>query len=251
MRNALLVQRLTLLRSPVGVIGTLVIVGGTLAILGGITAALAAGDPQLTAKLGPSATRDWAGLLASAAQVTSAGGLVGVGVVLAWTFAREFTDGTVGGLYAVPVGLRTTALAKLLVWTLWAAALALTLTAALLGLGLVLGYGVPDATTWAALGRQLGLGVLTAAVAAPVAWVATVTRSLLAGVAATVGLVVVAQVGVLVGLGAWVPMAAPALWAMSGGELAGMPHLALTVLLAVAFGWLTCRAWGRMELDAG
>lgn len=250
MRHALLVQRLTLLRSSVGILATLSIVGGTLALLGGLGAALAAGNPEVAAQLGPDATRDWAGLLATSAQVTSAGGLLGVGVVLAWTFAREFSDGTVGGLYALPVGRGTTAMAKLLVWGAWGTVVAAAVTVAVLGLGLALGYGVPDPAAWAGLGRQLGLGVLTTAVAVPVAWVATLTRSLLAGVAAAVGLVVVAQVGVLAGLGAWMPVAAPALWAMSEGTEAGLPHLALSLAVPALFGGLTCHAWSRMELDA-
>src|SRR5690606_20999878 len=82
-------EALKLVRSPVGTIATLALVVGTLVLLGGITAALASGNPELTAKVGVGATLDWAGLLASAAQITSAGGLLGSGVVLAWLFGRE------------------------------------------------------------------------------------------------------------------------------------------------------------------
>lgn len=247
MRNALAVQWLLLRRSPVGVLGTLVIVGGTLAVLGGITAALAAGDPQVTARLGPDATRDWAGLLAAAAQVGAAGGLVGAGTVLAWFFAREFTDDTVAGLYALPIRRGTLALAKLVVFGAWGVLLALAVTIGVLGLGVALGYGMPDGADVERCLRVLGLGLLTPLVAVPVAWLASVTRSLLAGVAGTVGLVVVGQVGMLAGAGAWVPPAAPALWATGVADV-GMPHLLLTCVVAVVFGWLTCRHWERMEL---
>ena len=63
-------------------------------------------DPQLLAKLGPVADGDWHGFLLGAAQITGAGGLGGFAVVLAWMFGREFGDGTIAGLFALPVRRR-------------------------------------------------------------------------------------------------------------------------------------------------
>ena len=121
----------------------------------------------MIAKLGGSATFDWTGLVSTAAQITGAGGLIGFGVVLAWLFAREFADGTITGLFALPIGRGTIAAAKLAIYTVWAVSVSLLIAAALLLLGLVLGFGMPDASAWAGLGRQLGLGILTAAIALP------------------------------------------------------------------------------------
>ena len=101
---------------------------------------------------------------------------------------------------------------------------------------------------WASLARLLLLGLLTLALAVPVAWVATLTRSLLAAVAAVVLLVVIAQVGVLVGAGAWMPLAAPALWALSDGADMTPLQLALPVISAVFVG-LIVRSWTRLQLD--
>ncbi|WP_349827867.1 hypothetical protein [Brevibacterium litoralis] len=101
----------------------------------------------------------------------------------------------------------------------------LTAKVGILGLGLVVGYGVPDVAAWAGLGRQVVLGVLTAVVAVPVAWVAIVARSVLAAVGGAIGLVVVAQVGALTGLGGWVPPVAPALWALGGVRAPDGAHL--------------------------
>lgn len=249
MSVAVRVEALKLRHSPVGVIATSAIVGGTIALLAGITAALASGNPELIAKAGPAATRDWAGLLSSAAQITGAGGLLGFGVVLAWMFAREFTDGTISALFALPVGRGRIAVAKLVVYALWATAVSTALAGGLLVLGLALGYGVPDAEAWTGLGRQLGLGLLTAAIATPIAWVATLTRSMLSGVGTAIGLVVLAQVGALAGAGGWMPLAAPALWAMSGGGAVTTGQLALAVALALVFAGLTRASWTRLQMD--
>ena len=249
MNAAIRVEAQKLVRSPVGVIGTLALVAGTLALLGGITAALASGNPELTAKVGVAATLDWDGLLAGAAQITSAGALLGFGVVLSWMFGREFADGTITGLFALPVSRATIALAKLAVYAVWAVAVSVLLTVGILALGLTLNYGAPSAETWAALGRQTVLTILTAAVAAPVAWVATLTRSLLAAVGGAIALVIVAQVGALAGAGGWMPLAAPAMWAMSNGTAANPMQLALTVAFSAAFVGLTCASWARLQLN--
>ena len=64
---------------------------------------------------------------------------------------------------------------------------------------------------------RVALGIMSAAITVPVAWAATLSRSVLGGVSVAIGLVVVAQVSVLVGIGGWMPLAAPALWAISAG----------------------------------
>ena len=119
--------------------------------------AAASGDPQLVAKLGPAATHDWTGFLLAAAQITGAGGLLGFGVVLSWMFGREFGDGTITGLFALPVRRSTIALAKLLIYTVWAIAISLSLAALLVIVGLVAGLGPLTAETWSAVARQIAL----------------------------------------------------------------------------------------------
>ncbi|MDH6187772.1 ABC-2 type transport system permease protein [Streptomyces sp. CZ24] len=243
-----------LARSRLGVLGAAVIAGGILTITAGISGALAGGNPQLAAKLGPTATLDWPGLLTTVAQITGAGGLLGFGTVLAWMFAREFADGTVVGLFALPVSRAQTAAAKLAVYGGWLAALNTLLVAGLLVLGNLLGYGPPDAAAWSGIGRQLLLGLLTGLVALPVAWVATVSRSILGGVSTAIGLVIVAQVGVLAGAAGRLPLAAPALWTMGHAAPDGPIAPATTVQLAVsvafslAFAALTVLAWSRLQL---
>lgn len=249
MNGAVRVEALKLRRSPVGVVATLALLAGTLALLGGITAGIAGGSPELIAKVGPAARLDWQGLHAGAAQITAAGGLLGCGVVLAWIFGREFTDGTIGGLFALPVTRGQIALAKIVVYGLWVLIVAITLPLGLLGMGLMLGYGTPDGAAWLGLARLGVLMLLTGAVAVPVGWVATLTRSLLAAVGSAIALVVTAQVGALTGLGGWLPSAAPALWALSEARAVTPAQLGLTLAMAILFVGVTVASWSRLQLD--
>jgi ABC-2 type transport system permease protein len=238
-----------LLRSPVGAIATAAVVVGVAALSGGMLLAAASGDPQIIAKLGPGAVGGWEGLLAVAAQITAAGGLVAFGVVLSWLFGREFADGTVTALFGLPVGRAAIAAAKLLVFAAWATVVSVALVPALVIVGVAAGNGLPDAGTWVGLARQVCLGILTAAVALPAAWIASTTRSLLGGVGATIGLVIAAQVGVIAGAGGWMPLAAPALWAMSAGSGATALQLALSVVFGAIFAAATTLVWRRLQLD--
>ncbi|GAA4516850.1 ABC transporter permease [Brevibacterium yomogidense] len=246
---AIRVEALKLTRSLVGVVATLAVVGGMFALLGGIVWGIAGGNAELIAQAGPAAALDWEGLLAGAAQITAVVAVLCFGIVLAWIFGREFTDGTITGLFALPISRGRIALAKLAVYAVWASLVSVALALGVLILGLLFGYGPPSGDAWAALGRLWALAMLSAAIAIPVAWVATVARSVLAAVGSTLALVVIAQVGALIGAGGWMPLAAPALWAMSGGAAVTPVQLALTGACALASVLVVWTAWVRLQLD--
>jgi len=249
MNAAIRVEAIKLGRSLVAVIATLSIVFGMFALLGGITAGIASGNAELIAQAGPAAALDWGGLLAGAAQITAVAAVLGFGIVLAWIFGREFTDGTITGLFALPISRSRIALAKLTVYAIWATLVSVALVLSALVLGLLFGYGPPSSNAWVALGRLWALAMFSAGIAVPVAWIATLTRSLLAAVGATIALVVAGQVGALMGAGGWMPLAAPGLWAMSDGTAVTTMQLALTVVVALAFTMLACSAWARLQLN--
>lgn len=242
------VEALKLARSPVGLVGSIALIVGMFAVLGGITAGIAAGEPELIAKAGPASTLDWEGLLAGAAQITSVAALLTFGIVLAWMFGQEFAEGTITGLFALPVSRSLIALAKLSVYALWMCCVSLCLTLGVLALGLIFGYGPPTVEDWSALARLCASAILTGVIAVPTAWVATLTHSLLAGVGSTIALVVIAQVGALAGAGAWMPLAAPGLWAISQGSAASPVQLALSVGVGAVFAALTAVSWARLQL---
>jgi ABC-2 type transport system permease protein len=249
MKAALWAEAVKLAGSTVGRVGSLAIVIGISVLSGTMLAAASTNDPQLLAKLGPVADGDWNGFLLGAAQITGAGGLGGFAVVLAWMFGREFGDGTITGLFALPVRRSTIALAKLLVYGAWATAMSILLAIVLLAVGTLAGLGPVDSQTWGTVSRQVALGIMSAAITVPVAWAATLSRSVLGGVSVAIGLVVVAQVSVLVGIGGWMPLAAPALWAISAGAAVTSAQLLLIVPFVALAVLLTATSWRWLQLD--
>lgn len=224
---------------------------GPLALGSGLLAG--AGNPAIAAQVSPFTTGDpWRDLATLAAVVEAAGGLLGFGILLSWSFGREFADRTVGGLFAAPVGLSSVAAAKLLVHGAVVAATALLLGIGLLPVGLALGLPAPRAEDLVHLGRTAAVAVLTGLGALPCAWVATLTRGLLAPIGVAVALLVSAEIAILTGIGAWYPLAAPGTWAGLAGtasDLAATPiQLALAPATSAVFAVLTLRAWARLHL---
>ncbi len=247
--RAVAVEGRKLLASRVPSVIALLLVLGVAALCGAILYAVASGNPDVVAKLGPVAREDgWAGLLGSAVQIVSAGGLIAFGVMLSWSFGREFAEGTITGLFALPVPRASVAIAKLLTYAVWAAAISAALVLVLLAAGFALGYGLPAAGDAVGLARLALVTLLTALIAVPAALAATLFRGLLAGIAVTVALVASAQVLVLSGAGAWYPIATPALWGTAPDSVPPLAFLSVAAVPAV-FGSLTARSWARLQLD--
>ncbi|MTK02245.1 ABC transporter permease [Micromonospora sp. CP22] len=228
---------------------SVMIVVGITVLSAALTWSATTGNEQVIAQLGPLADADgWDLLTGVAAQVTAAGGMLAFGVALSWLIGHEFSDATITGLFALPVSRRTIVSAKLLSHLLWAVLVAVGLTAAIALTGTVLGLGHPTTDVLDSLGRQFVLTVLSALIATPAAWAATLGRGLLPGIATTIGLLVVAQVAVIGGAGAWLPIAAPALWALQPHAVNAV-QLALVAVVPAGFAALTLAAWARLQLD--
>jgi len=246
---ALAVEAHKALASPVMRAASILIVGGIALIAGALTYAAETGNEQVIGKLGMLADEGgWELLTGAVAQVTAAGALLGFGVVLSWMIGREYSDGVIGALFALPVGRPTIAFAKLAVYVLWTIATAVALTLLVGAVGFALDLGRLDSEVLGALGRQFALTVFTALLAIPAAWAATLGRGLLTGITTTVGIVVIAQVMVVAGTGAWFPFAAPALWAFEPSDVSAA-QLVLVTSVPLLFGALTLRAWACLQLD--
>lgn len=250
LRTAITVETRKAMASRVLTATTVLLVVGVSALAVATTTAAAGGDPQLAAKLGPvGAQGGWPGVLAVAYQVTAAAGLLSFGVGLSWLYGREFAEGTITGLFALPLTRPTLALAKLVVHLLWTATTAVVLVTAVAVAAAVATGSPPDAAGWAGLARLLALATMTGFLAVPAAWAATLGRGLLPGIATTVALMAVTQIIVVAGgIGAWFPFAAPALWAIAPGSTTPI-QLALTGLVTTAAGVLTLQSWHRLQLD--
>ncbi|HLS14265.1 MAG TPA: ABC transporter permease [Beutenbergiaceae bacterium] len=251
LRTAMSVEMQKAMASRVYPATSMFAVLGVAVLAGALVGAARAGNEEVIAQLGPLGTEDgWPLLTGTAAQITAVGNMLACGVVLSWTFAREFTEGTMTGLFALPVSRATIATAKLMVYAAWVVLVAIALTVLVLGAGLALDLGPIDAGVVAQLARQLLLTVLAGLIVVPAAWAATLGRGLLPGIAATLAILIAGQVGAiaLAEHAAWLPFAAHALWAVQP-EAVHAGQLAAVLVLPACFAVLTSLAWNRIQLD--
>jgi len=247
--TAIAVEARKLVASRVVRYATLLIVGGIAVLTASIAAAADAGNERILAQLGDLADEDgWSRLAGISIQITSAAGLLGFGVVMAFVVGREFADGTISGLFALPVTRVAIAAAKLIVVLVWTAVVAVCLVTAIVAIGVILGNGAPGTEATDGLVRLFVLTVLSGTLAVPAAWAATLGRGLLPGIAVTIGIIASAQILVTAGAGAWYPAATPALWAMDPPTVSTV-QLGLVLVITTAFGIATTRSWTRLQLD--
>jgi ABC-2 type transport system permease protein len=254
MRAALALELLKLRRSPAARVasGVLVLVV-PVACAAMVALARSDSDSPLAVKARPMLLgTGWEAYLGMLAQMMSVAVLLAVGIVVSWVVGREFADGTVGALLALPTPPRQILVAKLTVALCWALVAALlAVLVAVLG-GWAIGLGPVDVGALRAAGRVLVVAALMAVLSLPLAWVATVLRGYLAGISALLGVVVVAQVVTAAGAGAWFPYAAPALWSGMGGAQASAAvtpgQLLLALPVGVAGAWAAAHRWQTAEL---
>lgn len=210
---------------------------------------MAAGTPAAMKAQAMLHGQGWEALYSLAAQVAAAAVVLGVGIVVSWCVGREFAEQTVVGLFAQPVPRARIALAKTLLVLAWATLLSLLL-AGLVLLGGVL-CGLPLAAGLSGAFRLAGLGLLSAGIL-PVAWVASAARGYLPGIGVVLFITVFSQFAVALGGGAWVPWAAPALWAGAGGQAVAAQVQPLQLLLPLLVGAASVAAllrwWNQAEL---
>jgi ABC-2 type transport system permease protein len=255
MGTAVSIEWLKLRRSRAVIVATAILVGVLPACAAGFMAAhLHGGGSQLAAKVSALVDgRGWGDYLGVVGQLSSMGAFLAVGVVTCWTYGREYSDGTVVGLFALPVGRGRIASAKAIVVLGWG------LVTAVLGVVVAVVLGLPlglDATAGAEVVQAalmpVGVAALTTLLALPLALVASAGRGYLPGIGALLGIVVVTQFVITLGAGAWFPWAAPGLWSGLGGpELAAQVtpvQLALPPLVGLLGVALTALWWQRSEV---
>lgn len=171
--------------------------------------------------------------------------LLAGGIVISWHVGREFTDGTVVGLFALPIARPVIAAAKLLSLLGWGVLVALIATVVTVLGGVSL--GLPAAGAVGSAARLLAVGVFVIASVLPLAWIATIGRGYLAGIGATLELVIATNLAAGFGAGTYIPWATPILWANPTTHTP--PALLATSLLVGAVGaTLTLTAWNTLQL---
>ena len=189
---------------------------------------------------------DWPAFLAFLAETGAVGGFILFAFVVAWVFGREFSDGTVRYLLALPTTRTAIIAAKFVLVAVWCAVLTVMATL----LGLVIGFAL-NLTGWSATVAIHGLAhlwigvVLTVVVTLPLALVAGVGRGYMAPLGVAMLALVMAQIAGNTGRGAYFPWAIPGLYVATTSPTDGV--LATTSLVIVlvtgAAGVLATLAW--------
>ncbi len=204
---------------------------------------LVAKNPDISKKLGlvsvkanlfAYAATDWPAYFSVYAEIISAGGLIFFILVISWVFGREWVDGTLKDLMAVPVSRAGIVMAKFAVTALWCTLLAGIIYLVGLSMGMLLqlpGWSV--AALWQGSAVILVTTLLVIAVILPFALVAGIGRGYLLPIGAAILTMMFVNFSLILGLGESFPWAIPLLYAQGDVVLAPFSYL-LVVLTAIA-----------------
>jgi ABC-2 type transport system permease protein len=214
-------------------------------------------NPEISRRLGVVSAKadlvayagtDWAAYLVLFAQVVSMGGFFFFVLAISWVFGREFADGTLKDMLAVPVPRLSILLAKFIVVVAWAAIIIVLaiVFGLLMGVLLRLPGGSPQV-----LLQGVRVMVITACLAIagvlPFALLASAGRGYLLPMGAAVLVLITANLIVLLGWGEYFPWAVPMLYAQGESALTPLSYwiVALTSLAGMAATYLW---WQRADL---
>ncbi|MEX1037846.1 MAG: ABC transporter permease [Acidimicrobiia bacterium] len=253
MREALSVEFLKLRKSPVALItGMLIVLLIPAMSFGLVSVVEGSGSGLLAEKVRVLVTgTGWVALGGLLNQFAASAVFVGVSVVAVWCFGREFSDRTVGSLFALPTSRGTIAGAKLIVILCWSLLVSVLLVTVAAAIGVLGGLGRLDSTAFEELGTVILVAWLTSLLASTLSLPASIGRGYLPAIGVMVLILMTAQMAVLFEAGAWYPYASPGLWAVSsdqGDLVVGVAHLATVPVLAGVSSLLTVRWWQRFEL---
>ncbi len=191
------------------------------------------------------ASADWPTFLSMLTQGVALAGFILFTMVVSWVFGREFADGTVKDLLALPVSRATVLLAKFSVAAVWCLGLVLAVFVVSLVTGALIGLEGGSAQTLVNGGLMLaGTALLALAVAVPAALFASIGRGYLLPIGVAALLLIVANVLAVAGWGSYVPWAIPSIYAGSGGPLSRLEPASIPiVLLTGVFGIVATVVW--------
>jgi ABC-2 type transport system permease protein len=250
--NALWIETRKALRSRVPLFTAL---GFLIAPLACALAMVIYKDPQAARELGligakanlVGGSADWPFYLNMLAQAVAIGGLLLFSLVQTWIFGREFADGTVKDLLAVPVGRSALVSAKFIVAAVWSAGLVVLIYLIGLALGALITLPQGSPAVLAAGSRTLAVTTLLVIVAVtPIGLLASVGRGYLLPMGLAILGVALANLLAFLGWGHLFPWSAPALYAgVAGAAAAFDPRGYWIVLLTGAAGVIAADRWWR------
>jgi ABC-2 type transport system permease protein len=210
-------------------------------------------NPQISQKLGlisakanliAYAATDWPTYLGLFGQLLAAGGFILFILAISWIFGREFTDGTLKDMLAVPVQRSSILLAKFIVVAVWSAGL----TMVIFIVGLVMGaiIKLPGGSI-SVIFQGSALVVITAclviAVVMPFALFASVGRGYLLPIGLAVLTLMMTNLVAIAGWGEYFPWAVPGLYAQGKSSLPPISYW--IVLMTGLAGMIATYLWWK------
>lgn len=209
-------------------------------------------NPELSRKLGLVSAKasmfgqagDWPAYLNLISQVVALGGFFLFCLIISWVFGREFTDGTLKDMLAVPVPRASILIAKFIVVMVWCALLTLEVYLTSLLMGVLM--HLPMFSTQVLLQGGVQLIVATALTilsVLPFALLASIGRGYLLPLGLAVLTMVTANVMAVAGWGEIFPWTVPGIYAQ--GTL--LPLISYVVVIMTGLiGMITTYAWWMM-----
>ena len=186
-------------------------------------------NPEISQKLGLISAKanliaysatDWQSYLGLFGLLIAAGGFILFVLIISWVFGREFSDGTVKDMLAVPVQRSSILLAKFIIVAAWSAALTIVILIAGLIMGAIINLpGGSLSIIFQGSALMVITACLTIVVVMPFALFASAGRGYLLPIGAAFLTLMMTNVVALAGWGEYFPWAVPGLYAQAKSAL--------------------------------
>jgi len=168
-------------------------------------------------------------------MIIAAGGFFFFVLATSWIFGREFADGTVKDMLAVPVPRSSILSAKFITAFLWSLAITIAMTTVSLVMGAILGLpGASPAVISGGLGLILVTALLTIAAALTFALVASMGRGYLLSIGLAIMTVMMANLIAVTGRGEYFPWAVAGLYAHEPSSVTAVSFVLVVLTFTVA-----------------
>jgi ABC-2 type transport system permease protein len=210
-------------------------------------------NPEISQKLGVMSAKadlvafaatDWPTYLNLYGQMVAIGGYFLFILVISWVFGREFVDGTLKDLLAVPVPRASILLAKYITVALWAFGITLVIYLAGLLMGALIRLpGGSTSVLFEGSAALIAISCLVFLVVAPFAFFASLGRGYLLPIGVAVLTLIMTNLVIILGWGGYFPWAVPALYAQGKSPLP--PVSFWIVLITCLAGMLATFLWWK------
>jgi ABC-2 type transport system permease protein len=178
-------------------------------------------------------------------QLIAAGGFILFILIISWVFGREFTDGTLKDLLAVPVPRSSILLAKFIIVAVWSAMLTMVIWIFGLAMGAII--KLPGGSLSVIFQGSVLVAItacLVIAVVMPFALFASLGRGYLLPIGVAVLTLMMTNLVAIAGWGEYFPWAVPGLYAQGKSSLAPVSYW--IVLLTCLAGMFATYLWWKV-----